>query len=165
MFGTLEAAQTRSLKCLAREGLLEVSVATFLDPVCFLLIKPDAGPPALRSVAFRSCEVCYNFMYRQPQTATQLLMHYFVARELFIAPLGFSSSLPLGPASPLASQAQLVPELLLASEPAVARGMDPSFDPSISLVCWLQELDMPCMVMLSGEDSIARVLPFGACGL
>lgn len=33
-------------------------------------------------------EVCYNFMYRQPETATQLLMHYFVARELYIAPTG-----------------------------------------------------------------------------
>ena len=33
-------------------------------------------------------EVCYNFMYRRPETPTQLLMHYFVARELFIAFFG-----------------------------------------------------------------------------
>eukprot|EP00434_Breviolum_minutum_P005643 symbB.v1.2.004972.t3/scaffold288.1/size478366/2 len=75
-----------------------VAVATFLDPVCFLLIKPD---------------VCYNFMYRQPETATQLLMHYFVARELYIA-----HSL------------------------------------SRNFFCRSQELQAPCMVMLSGEDSI-----------
>lgn len=47
-----------------------VSRATFIDPVCFLLVKPD---------------VCYNFMYREPSTPTQLLTHYFVARELYIA--------------------------------------------------------------------------------
>mmetsp|Transcript_30030 Transcript_30030/g.69170 ORF Transcript_30030/g.69170 Transcript_30030/m.69170 type:complete len:625 (-) Transcript_30030:59-1933(-) len=47
-----------------------VSMATFIDPVCFLLVKPD---------------VCYNFMYRAPETPTQLLTHYFVARELYIA--------------------------------------------------------------------------------
>ena len=47
-----------------------VSMATFMDPVCFLLIKPD---------------VCFNFMYREPETPTQLLIHYFVSRELYIA--------------------------------------------------------------------------------
>ncbi|CAJ1328003.1 unnamed protein product [Effrenium voratum] len=88
---------------MARNAKEMVSVATFLDPVCFLLIKPD---------------VCYNFMYRQPQTATQLLMHYFVARELFIA-----------------------------------HSLSRNFFWHQNLL-WPEELDMPCMVMLSGEDSI-----------
>ena len=80
-----------------------VAVATFLDPVCFLLIKPD---------------VCYNFMYRQPETATQLLMHYFVARELYIA-----------------------------------HSLSRNFFWYQNLL-WPEELQAPCMVMLSGEDSI-----------
>lgn len=80
-----------------------VAVATFLDPVCFLLIKPD---------------VCYNFMYRQPETATQLLMHYFVARELYIA-----------------------------------HSLSRNFFWYQNLL-WPEELQVPCMVMLSGEDSI-----------
>mmetsp|Transcript_21648 Transcript_21648/g.50605 ORF Transcript_21648/g.50605 Transcript_21648/m.50605 type:complete len:645 (-) Transcript_21648:112-2046(-) len=54
--------------CLQEPGC--VSMATFIDPVCFLLVKPD---------------VCFNFMYREPETPTQLLTHYFVARELYIA--------------------------------------------------------------------------------
>jgi len=44
--------------------------ATYLDPVVFLLCKSD---------------VAYNFVYRVPQTATENLMQYFVARELYIA--------------------------------------------------------------------------------
>jgi len=47
-----------------------VSRMTFMDPVCFLLVKPD---------------VCYNFMYRQPADPTQLLINYFLAQELYIA--------------------------------------------------------------------------------
>jgi len=47
-----------------------VRFATFIDPVCFLLDKPD---------------VCYNFVYRPPSSPTQLLLSYFGARELFIA--------------------------------------------------------------------------------
>ncbi|CAE7947142.1 ANKRD54 [Symbiodinium sp. KB8] len=80
-----------------------VKVATFLDPVCFLLIKPD---------------VCYNFMYRRPETPTQLLMHYFVARELFIA-----------------------------------HSLSRNFFWYQNLL-WPEELVMPTLVMLSGEDSI-----------
>jgi len=55
---------------MARKQPAFVGSMTFIDPVCFLLIKPD---------------VCYNFMYRKPATPTQLLIHYFLARELFIA--------------------------------------------------------------------------------
>lgn len=58
------------LAWMIKEAPSLVSFVTFVDPVCFLLIKPD---------------VCYNFMYRAPQTPTQLLTHYFVARELYIA--------------------------------------------------------------------------------
>lgn len=47
-----------------------VSSAVFIDPVCFLLAKPD---------------VCYNFVYRPPQKPLELVMSYFAARELFIA--------------------------------------------------------------------------------
>jgi len=47
-----------------------VNMATFIDPVCFLIIKPD---------------VCYNFIYKKPSTPSQLLSNFFVARELFIA--------------------------------------------------------------------------------
>jgi len=54
----------------ARRAPSLVSMATFIDPVCFLLIKPD---------------VCYNFVYRKPLTPTQLFMSYFGARELYIA--------------------------------------------------------------------------------
>lgn len=88
---------------MCRNAKETVSVATFLDPVCFLLIKPD---------------VCYNFMYREPQTATQLLMHYFVARELYIA-----------------------------------HSLSRNFFWYQNLL-WPEELQVPCMVMLSGEDSI-----------
>lgn len=88
---------------MCRNAQETVAVATFLDPVCFLLIKPD---------------VCYNFMYRQPETATQLLMHYFVARELYIA-----------------------------------HSLSRNFFWYQNLL-WPEELQVPCMVMLSGEDSI-----------
>lgn len=88
---------------MCRNAQETVAVATFLDPVCFLLIKPD---------------VCYNFMYRKPETATQLLMHYFVARELFIA-----------------------------------HSLSRNFFWYQNLL-WPEELQVPCMVMLSGEDSI-----------
>lgn len=47
-----------------------VSQVTFIDPVCFLLVKPD---------------VCHNFIYRKPATPTQLFFNFFGARELFIA--------------------------------------------------------------------------------
>merc|ERR1712048_1173193 len=43
---------------------------TFMDPVCFMLAKPD---------------VAYNFMYRKPASPTQLLLYYFVSKELYIA--------------------------------------------------------------------------------
>lgn len=88
---------------MCRNAQETVAVATFLDPVCFLLIKPD---------------VCYNFMYRQPETATQLLMHYFVARELY-----------------------------------TAHSLSRNFFWYQNLL-WPEELQVPCMVMLSGEDSI-----------
>merc|ERR1711865_231758 len=41
-----------------------------MDPVCFLLVKPDVN---------------YNFLYRRPDTPTRLLLSYFVASELYIA--------------------------------------------------------------------------------
>ncbi|KAK3238030.1 hypothetical protein CYMTET_51930 [Cymbomonas tetramitiformis] len=44
--------------------------ASFVDPVCFLLCKPD---------------VSFNFMYRAPQNASQMLLKYFVAEELYTA--------------------------------------------------------------------------------
>merc|ERR1740139_1022341 len=47
-----------------------VLAATFIDPVCFMLAKPD---------------VAYNFMYRRPDTPVKLLFHYFVCTELYIA--------------------------------------------------------------------------------
>ncbi|KAI8591395.1 Alpha/Beta hydrolase protein [Geranomyces variabilis] len=47
-----------------------VASAVFLDPVAFLLVDPS---------------VAYNFVYRPPTTVLELLMHYFVARELYIA--------------------------------------------------------------------------------
>jgi len=55
---------------MARKAPSFVGMMTFMDPVCFLLVKPD---------------VCYNFMYREPSDPTQLLIHYFLARELYIA--------------------------------------------------------------------------------
>mmetsp|Transcript_51586 Transcript_51586/g.111887 ORF Transcript_51586/g.111887 Transcript_51586/m.111887 type:complete len:196 (+) Transcript_51586:2-589(+) len=58
------------LAWMARQAKHLVSMLTFIDPVCFLLIKPD---------------VCYNFMYRKPTDPTQLLINYFLAKELFIA--------------------------------------------------------------------------------
>merc|ERR1712194_559411 len=47
-----------------------VLALTFIDPVCFMLAKPD---------------VAYNFMYRKPASPTQLLLYYFVSKELYIA--------------------------------------------------------------------------------
>lgn len=47
-----------------------VQMATFMDPVCFLLVKPD---------------VCYNFIYRRASTPARLLMEFFAARELYTA--------------------------------------------------------------------------------
>jgi pimeloyl-ACP methyl ester carboxylesterase len=47
-----------------------VGSTTFIDPVCFLLCKHD---------------VAYNFLYREPTTLMQLIIHYFAARELHIA--------------------------------------------------------------------------------
>mmetsp|Transcript_132606 Transcript_132606/g.296538 ORF Transcript_132606/g.296538 Transcript_132606/m.296538 type:complete len:715 (+) Transcript_132606:80-2224(+) len=58
------------LAWMARKAPHMVSMMTFIDPVCFLLIKPD---------------VCYNFMYRTPADPTQLLINYFLAKELYIA--------------------------------------------------------------------------------
>lgn len=52
------------------EGRKYVGAATFIDPVTFLLCKPD---------------VAYNFVYREPTTATQLLIKYFLSQELYIA--------------------------------------------------------------------------------
>lgn len=47
-----------------------VKMATFMDPVCFLLVKPD---------------VCYNFIYRKAATPARLVMEFFAARELYTA--------------------------------------------------------------------------------
>ena len=47
-----------------------VLAATFMDPVCFMLAKPD---------------VSYNFMYRKASSPSQLLLHYFVSKELYIS--------------------------------------------------------------------------------
>jgi pimeloyl-ACP methyl ester carboxylesterase len=47
-----------------------VKIATFIDPVCFLLVKPD---------------VCYNFIYRRASTPARLVMEFFAARELYTA--------------------------------------------------------------------------------
>lgn len=58
------------LAWMARKAPSFVSMMTFIDPVCFLLVKPD---------------VCYNFMYRKPENPTQLLINYFLAKELYIA--------------------------------------------------------------------------------
>lgn len=58
------------LAWMARKAPSFVSMMTFIDPVCFLLVKPD---------------VCYNFMYRRPSDPTQLLINYFLAKELYIA--------------------------------------------------------------------------------
>eukprot|EP00931_Biecheleriopsis_adriatica_P041820 TRINITY_DN23858_c0_g1_i1.p1 TRINITY_DN23858_c0_g1~~TRINITY_DN23858_c0_g1_i1.p1 ORF type:complete len:687 (-),score=135.67 TRINITY_DN23858_c0_g1_i1:30-1940(-) len=58
------------LAWMARKAPNLVSAMTFMDPVCFLLVKPD---------------VCYNFMYRRPTDPTQLLINYFLAKELYIA--------------------------------------------------------------------------------
>lgn len=80
-----------------------VSMTTFIDPVCFLLVKPD---------------VCYNFMYRRPATPTQLLIHYFLARELYIA-----------------------------------HSLSRNFFWFQNLL-WPEELSMPALVVLGGQDSI-----------
>lgn len=58
------------LAWMARKAPSFVKMMTFIDPVCFLLVKPD---------------VCYNFMYRRPADPTQLLINYFLAKELYIA--------------------------------------------------------------------------------
>eukprot|EP00927_Polykrikos_kofoidii_P036501 TRINITY_DN30823_c0_g1_i1.p1 TRINITY_DN30823_c0_g1~~TRINITY_DN30823_c0_g1_i1.p1 ORF type:complete len:886 (-),score=137.94 TRINITY_DN30823_c0_g1_i1:55-2712(-) len=58
------------LAWMARRAPNFVSMLTFIDPVCFLLCKPD---------------VCFNFMYRKPSEPTQLLINYFLAKELYIA--------------------------------------------------------------------------------
>lgn len=63
-FGTLVVAW------MIRLAPLYVERATFIDPVCFLLIKPD---------------VCYNFMYRKPHQPMHLLFQYFLSHELYIA--------------------------------------------------------------------------------
>lgn len=63
-FGTLPLAW------MVRLAPSRVSMATFIDPVCFLIIKPD---------------VCYNFIYRRPSTPMQMISQFFVARELYIA--------------------------------------------------------------------------------
>ena len=66
-FGTIVLAWL----CNKRPDL--VKFATFLDPVCFLLQKPD---------------ISYNFVYRDPMVTkkpTHLLMNFFVAKELHIA--------------------------------------------------------------------------------
>lgn len=55
---------------MVRSAPAMVKTATFIDPVCFLLIKPD---------------VCYNFVYRKPKTPTQLVLSYFGSRDLYIA--------------------------------------------------------------------------------
>mmetsp|Transcript_919 Transcript_919/g.1182 ORF Transcript_919/g.1182 Transcript_919/m.1182 type:complete len:533 (+) Transcript_919:108-1706(+) len=47
-----------------------VKGAVMLDPVTFLLINPG---------------IAFNFIHREPTTVLELLMHYFVSRELFIA--------------------------------------------------------------------------------
>uniref|UniRef100_A0A7S3PQ22 AB hydrolase-1 domain-containing protein n=1 Tax=Aplanochytrium stocchinoi TaxID=215587 RepID=A0A7S3PQ22_9STRA len=54
--------------CKKRKEIM--AAATFLDPVCFLLCKPD---------------VSYNFIYREAEKPTHLLLKYFVAEELYTA--------------------------------------------------------------------------------
>mmetsp|Transcript_11610 Transcript_11610/g.13340 ORF Transcript_11610/g.13340 Transcript_11610/m.13340 type:complete len:316 (-) Transcript_11610:670-1617(-) len=54
--------------CKKRKSIM--AAATFLDPVCFLLCKPD---------------VSYNFIYREASKPTHLLLKYFVAEELYTA--------------------------------------------------------------------------------
>ncbi|GLB33884.1 hypothetical protein LshimejAT787_0107680 [Lyophyllum shimeji] len=49
-----------------------ISRSCFVDPVTFCSWEGD---------------VCFNFLYRQPKTAMELLMHYFVATELGVANL------------------------------------------------------------------------------
>lgn len=58
------------LAWMVRRAPNRVSMVSFIDPVCFLIIKPD---------------VCYNFIYKRPTCASELLSSFFVARELFIA--------------------------------------------------------------------------------
>jgi len=47
-----------------------VSSVTFIDPIVFLLSDPS---------------VAFNFLHRVPSNSVELMMHYFVARELYIA--------------------------------------------------------------------------------
>lgn len=47
-----------------------VKGAVFLDPINFMLFDPS---------------IAFNFIHRKPTSTIELLMHYFVARELFIA--------------------------------------------------------------------------------
>jgi len=58
------------LAWVVRQKRSMVRFCSFIDPVCFLLVKPD---------------IAHNFVYRKPETPTQLLIHWFVARELHIA--------------------------------------------------------------------------------
>ncbi|ORY78231.1 hypothetical protein BCR37DRAFT_350456 [Protomyces lactucae-debilis] len=52
--------------CLAQQAKAHVMV----DPICFRLWESD---------------VCYNFLYRRPRNAMQLIMSYFVGKELGIS--------------------------------------------------------------------------------
>eukprot|EP00494_Astrolonche_serrata_P007708 UN07741 len=54
---------------MVREQKAMVSGRTFIEPVCFLLLKPD---------------IAYNFVYRKPRNWGQLLISWFGARELHI---------------------------------------------------------------------------------
>ncbi|KAJ3227510.1 40S ribosomal protein S6 [Clydaea vesicula] len=47
-----------------------VSSVTFIDPVCFKLYDSD---------------VCFNFVYRKPKTATEFLIYWVVSREIYIS--------------------------------------------------------------------------------
>lgn len=47
-----------------------INHAIFLDPVCFLLHYPN---------------VAYNFVYRKPKSAVQLLLWWFASRELYVS--------------------------------------------------------------------------------
>lgn len=58
------------LSWMVRRAPSRVLALTFIDPVCFMLAKPD---------------VAYNFMYKKPESPTQLLLHYFVSKEMYIA--------------------------------------------------------------------------------
>ncbi|KAJ3178155.1 hypothetical protein HDU87_003707 [Geranomyces variabilis] len=146
-----------------------VASAVFLDPVAFLLVDPS---------------VAYNFVYRPPTTVLELLMHYFVARELYIAHslarhfnwsqnILFREELPGNNNNNNGRQpgppASVVPTCVVLSAwdqvvPSAAVRKYLAEDPRVDL-CWVEDMthgqmmfDAKCMDMVKGK--IER-----ACGL